>query len=344
VQFGFNDEQAEIRRGARDLLATRSPLERVRAAAADRAYDEDLWHELVELGWAGLTIDEEHGGVGLGLVELVAVVEQIGYAVAATPLLADVSAALVIEAAGSEAQKARWLPGIASGEHTATIACATAATSPAMPDAGRAAVMIFVEDGLATLATPDAVELEPRDSVDLTRAYSHAKLLAGSGEALPGDVASGLDRAEIALAAELTGLAQRALDMTVAYVRDRTQFGHPIGAFQAVSHRCAEMLALTEAARSATYFAAWTADVEPERLPVAASMAKASAADAARRGASIAIQAHGGIGFTWEADLHWIFKRAYANAAQLGDADEHRRRIARLAADRIRGGAQGVIA
>ena len=137
------------------------------------------------------------------------------------------------------------------------------------------------------------------------------------------------------MAAELVGVCQRALDMTLAYVKERKQFGVAVGAFQAVQHRCAAMLLHTESARSATYFAAWAADAEPERLPEAASLAKAAASTAGREVTAGAIQAHGGVGFTWEADVHWLFKRAQVDAALLGGATAHRARLARLAAARV---------
>ena len=135
-------------------------------------------------------------------------------------------------------------------------------------------------------------------------------------------------RACVALAAESTGLAQRALEMSVEYAKDRQQFGRPIGAYQAVSHRCAQMLLETEGARSAVYGAAWAADAEPESLPLAACMAKAYASDAGWRVPDAAIQVHGGIGFTWEHDLHFFLKRGRGNAAMFGDAKWHRERVA----------------
>jgi alkylation response protein AidB-like acyl-CoA dehydrogenase len=135
-----------------------------------------------------------------------------------------------------------------------------------------------------------------------------------------------------AIAAEVVGVAQRALDMTVAFVKERKQFGTPVGAFQAVAHRCAQMLLQTESARSTAYFAAWAADAGSPRLPEAAAMAAAAAADGGREATASAIQAHGGIGFTWEADVHWLFKRAQLDAALLGGAGPHRAALARLAA------------
>jgi alkylation response protein AidB-like acyl-CoA dehydrogenase len=147
-------------------------------------------------------------------------------------------------------------------------------------------------------------------------------------------VAAAVDRALVAVAAELVGVCDRALEMTVAYVKDRRQFGTPVGAYQAVSHRCAQMLLDTESARAAVSFAAWAADADPERLGEAAAMAKAAASDAGREVTAAAIQLHGGIGFTWEADVHWLYKRAQLDAVLLGGASAHRARLARIAAAR----------
>jgi alkylation response protein AidB-like acyl-CoA dehydrogenase len=162
----------------------------------------------------------------------------------------------------------------------------------------------------------------------------HVSASADAGEELDGDVTGGLDRALVAISSELVGVCDRAVEMTVAYVKERHQFGVPVGAFQAVSHRCAQMLLDTEMARSTTAFAAWAADADPERLSEAAAMAKAAAADAGRQVTASAIQAHGGIGFTWEADVHWLFKRAQLDAALLGGAPRQRARLASILAGR----------
>jgi alkylation response protein AidB-like acyl-CoA dehydrogenase len=155
---------------------------------------------------------------------------------------------------------------------------------------------------------------------------------------LEGDVAAALDRALVAVSAELVGVCQRALDMTVEYVKERKQFGVPVGTFQAVHHAAAQMLIDTEGGRAATYYAAWAADAEPERLPMAAAMAKAWTSDGGRSVTGSAIQLHGGIGFTWEADVHWLYKRAQLDSALLGSAGAQRSRIA-LLAGRARAGA-----
>jgi alkylation response protein AidB-like acyl-CoA dehydrogenase len=330
MNFDLSEDQQEIKRTARELLANRSSFERVREAAEAGRYDDALWRELCELGWPGIAVAEEHGGQGLGLVELAILVEELGFAVTPSPLLPTALAALVIEAAGSDEQRARWLSRLASGEATGTLATVRDGVAELVPDAEAADVIVLAEDGAARLL--EDAEVEPVQSIDPTR---RAGRVRGEGEPLPGDATAGLDRATVAVAAELVGVCQRATDMTVAYVKERKQFDTPVGAFQAVAHRCAQMLRDTEAARSATYFGAWAADADPERLPEAASLAKAAASQAGREVTASAIQAHGGIGFTWEADVHWLFKRAQLDAALLGGATEHRARLARLLALRL---------
>jgi alkylation response protein AidB-like acyl-CoA dehydrogenase len=171
-------------------------------------------------------------------------------------------------------------------------------------------------------------EPEPLDLIDATRRYSRP--VADEGEPLPGDGEAAANRMVVALAAELVGIGQRAMDMAVDYAKEREQFGRPIGAYQGVSHACAKMLYDVEEARSLTYAAAWTADAEPESLPLAAAMAKARASEAAWDVCKASIQVHGGIGFTWEHDLHFLLKRARAGARLFGTAGEHKERVAAL--------------
>jgi alkylation response protein AidB-like acyl-CoA dehydrogenase len=324
MNFDFSEDQRTIKATARELLAGRSPFARVREAAEARRYDEALWRELCELGWPGIAVAEEHGGQGLGAVELAVLLEELGYAVAATPMLGTALAALAIQHAGSDEQRARWLPALASGDATAGFGRADL-----VADAQDAAVIVVVEDDLARLIAREDADVEPIDAIDATRRYAR---VAGDGTALEGDIASVLDRAAAAVAAELVGICQRALDMTVAYVKERKQFGVPIGAFQAVGHRCAQMLLQTEGARSAAYFAAWAADDAPDRLAEAAGLARAAAGEAGREVTASAIQAHGGIGFTWEADVHWLYTRAQLDAALLGGAAPARIALARMVA------------
>ena len=321
MDFGFSDEQQQIKATARELLTERSPFPRVRAAAEARVDDAELWAELRTLGWPGITVAEEHGGQGLGAVELAILLEELGYAVAATPFLGTALAAFALQHGGSDAQRARWLPGLASGELTGGFGRPGLAA-----DADGAAVIVLIEDRGARVIDGADADVTRLETIDPTRRYAQ---VAGEGPALGGDVAG---RSAGALAAELVGVCQRALDMTVAYVSERRQFGVPVGAFQAVSHRCAEMLLHTEAARSAAYFAAWAADAAPDRLDEAAGIATAAAGEAGRAVTGSAIQAHGGIGFTWEADVHWLFKRAQVGAELLGGASAARIALARARA------------
>ena len=322
MDFDLTDDQKEIKRVAKELLADRSPFAKVREAAEAGRYDDRLWRELCELGWPGIAVAEEHGGQGLGAVELAVLLEELGYACAATPFFSTAVAAAVIQAAGSPEQQSRWLPELASGESTAGIG-----TSELVADGAGAAVVVLIDGADAALV--EAPQAQSIDTIDSTRRFA---TLSGDGEPLGGHA---VQRVHAALATELVGVCQRALDMTLEYVKDRKQFGVPVGSFQAVSHRCAQMLLHTESARSTSYYAAWAADAEPDRLPEAAALAAASAADGGREVTASAIQAHGGIGFTWEADVHWLYKRAQLDAAMLGGARRHREALARSAASRV---------
>jgi alkylation response protein AidB-like acyl-CoA dehydrogenase len=328
MDFGFNDEQRAIKETAREMLAKRCPLAKVREAAEARSYDEALWDEIRHLGWAGIAIGEQYGGQGLGMVELAILCEELGYACAPSPFLSNASAGLFIGHAGSSEQMERWLPGIASGAERGAVAFEPR-SNDFVPDAEGASLLVLNRDDGAVLVEASSAEIEPVELIDATRAY--ARVAADGGDPLPGQVESAADLALVALAAELTGLSQRAMEMAVEYAKEREQFDRPIGAYQAVSHRCAEMLYDTEEARSLTYYAAWCADAEPESLPLAASMSKARASEAAWRVSAAALQVHGGIGFTWEHDLHFLFKRAKVGAELLGDPRMHRERVASLA-------------
>jgi alkylation response protein AidB-like acyl-CoA dehydrogenase len=328
VDFGFNDEQQAIKETARDMLASRSPLTKVREAAESGAYDDSLWKEICELGWPGIAIAEEHGGQGLGMVELAILSEELGYACAATPFLSNASAGIFIERAGSDEQRERWLGGIATGEERGAAAF-DPRSNDLVPDAEGAAVLVLNDGDRAVVVAAGDADIEPVELIDATRSF--ASVSASGGDPLRGDVEAAADRSVVALAAELTGIAQRALEIAVDYAKERQQFDRPIGAYQAVSHRCAGMLYDTEEARSLTYYAAWAADAEPESLPLAASMAKARASDAAWRVTNDALQVLGGIGFTWEHDLHFLLKRAKVGSELLGDARLHRERVASLA-------------
>lgn len=328
MDFDFSDEQREIKSTAHEFLGARFKPEHVRELAeSDSPYSDEDWKAISELGWPGIAIAEEHGGEGLGTVELIILLEELGYYCAPTPLISNAYAGAVIQAAGSDEQKAEWLPGIASGEArgAAELACDP---DPILGAAGGASILVMASGNGAKLVKPEDAELERIDMIDTTRAYYRVK--AEGGEDMPGDIAHAGSVGQVAVAAELVGVAQRALDMSVEYAKERQQFGRPIGAYQAVSHRLAEMLWAVEEARSLTYSAAWAADSDPDLLPIAASMAKARASDAAASVTHDAIQTLGGIGFTWEHDVHFLLKRARTMGQMMGSARSHRDNVATL--------------
>ncbi|HEY0517248.1 MAG TPA: acyl-CoA dehydrogenase family protein [Solirubrobacteraceae bacterium] len=337
MDFGLSDDQREIQRTARELLAERAKPERVREHAEAGTSDATLWRELCELGWPGIAISEQHGGQGLGQIELSMLCEELGRSLAPVPFLGSVMAATVIEQDGSPEQRERWLPGLASGETAGALGSAVEGTAELVIGAPEAAVIVLVdEEGSGRVLAADEAELTPVASVDPTRSSARVSAGEDAGEPLgDGGACAGLGRALVSVSSELVGVCDRALAMTVDYVKERKQFGVPVGAYQAVSHRCAQMLLETEQARATTAFAAWAADADPDSLAEAAAMAKACASSAGREVTASAIQAHGGIGFTWEADVHWLYKRAQIDAALLGGATRHRRRLAGILADRI---------
>ncbi len=335
MDFGLTDDQRDIQRTARDLLAERATFARVREHAEAGTTDEALWKELRELGWPGIAISEEYGGQGLGTIELSILCEELGRVLAPVPFLASAIAACVIEQAGSNEQRQRWLPGLASGETIGALAGAVDGTAELVVSGAEADVIVLVEeDGSGRLLTPQDAEVSKLAAIDPTRSAARVSASDGAGEPLE-DGCPGLGRALVAVSSELVGVCERALEMTVSYVKDRKQFGVPVGAYQAVSHRCAQMLLETEQARSLAAFAAWTADADPDSLAEAAAMAKASASQAGREVTAGAIQMHGGIGFTWEADVHWLFKRAQIDAVLLGGAGRHRARVSAILAEKI---------
>lgn len=329
MKFDFTEDQHEIKRTAKDLLGSRSTLEKVREAAEAGEYDPALWQELAELGWPGVAVEEDRGGGGLGYVELAGLLEEAGYALLNGPLLSSSLCAAAISEAGSEDQQAEWLGRLASGEATGAFGI----SGQIIPDGASADVVVVAEpDGRTARLIPGPGAMPELSTIDPTRRYGRVEGEPAGGEEMPGDIASAIDIGCVLVSAELVGVCSRALEMTVEYVKDRKQFGRPVGSFQAVQHRAAQMLLLTEGARAATYFAAWAADADRDRLPEAASLAKSAASKAGIEVTASAIQAHGGIGFTWEADVHWFYKRAQLDAAFLGSAGEHDQRLTTLIA------------
>lgn len=312
MNFELSDEQREIARTSRELLT-------------ERKGSADLWTHLCSLGWSGIAIAEEHGGQGLELLELVTLVHEHGYACAETPLLGATLAAMAIEAGvvpGREAVLAELAHGVRLGALAIDGECSL------IPDAAPSRLLISIDRGGSGTFFSRGEGVEEVAAIDPTR--RHGKPCeSDDGVRFQGDLSGVLDRAAVVVAAELTGLCRRALDLTIAYIKERTQFGVPVGSFQAVQHAAAEMLRDTEAATTLVYHAAWIADAEPMNLPIAAAMAKASASSAGRSVTAAAIQLHGGMGFTWEAEPHWLFKRAQIDAVYLGESSYHQSQIAR---------------
>ncbi len=361
MYFDLTDEQQAIKATARDFLAARYRSERIRELAeSEHGFEQSDWAEMAELGWPGLALPEDWGGQGLGIVDLSVLFEEVGYALAPSPLFSNTIAGLALALCGSDEQRERWLRPLAAGEKRGTPALWDAGTTASpgsftmearvdgdgvvldgekvlvMDAASADFFLVASADGRRHLVERDAdgVTIAAEPSIDLTRRLHSVRfdeVRVAPEDTLPAEEADYYPvffRLCVALAAESTGVAQRTLEMAVSYAKDRKQFGRPIGSYQAVSHRCAQMLLETENARSAVYGAAWAADAEPESLPLAASMAKAYASDAGWRVPDASIQVHGGIGFTWEHDLHFFLKRGKANAAMFGDAKWHRERVA----------------
>jgi alkylation response protein AidB-like acyl-CoA dehydrogenase len=366
MNFAFTEEQEELRSMARAFLADHSSPAHVRAAMeTELGHDAAAWKQIgAELGWTAVAVPEAYGGLGLSWVEVVALQELMGEALFCAPYFSTVClAASAIEAAGDEAQKGRLLESLAAeGAIGALVSgdgvrfrregddyrldgiargvvdghCADLLVVAARPAgaASEAAVTLF-----AVPSTTAGLERKALPTLDRTRRlaevrFDGASVAASQRLGAEGGGGPALERAlalgAIALAGELVGVAQRSLDLAVAYAKERVQFGRPIGSFQAIKHKCADMMVKCEAARSATYWAACAAsEPEADTLPLAASAAKAAASDAAFFCTGCALQIFGGVGFTSEYDIHLYFKRARAAAALLGDAAHHREQVAR---------------
>jgi alkylation response protein AidB-like acyl-CoA dehydrogenase len=387
MYFDFSKEQYMARDSAREFLAERLPSTRLRELlGTDTGVDRDIWKGLADLGWTAVLVPEEHGGLGLGFLDLALLLEESGRALLPAPLVETaVMLPLALGAASAE-QRQRWLPGIASGEVIATVALAGAEGLPLpagigvqarasgsgfalsgeallVPFAGVADIVLVAarrpggkrrsgggdQRGRVAAASDDGVSLfivEPRDrgvsfeplvGLDPTVRLSKMRLdgVRLAGDRLVGAAGAGwpvlsrvLEAGATALALQAVGGAGRALEMATEYAKVRQQFGKPIGSFQAIKHKCADMLVQYETARSGAYYAAWAVGAGAPDAAVAASMAKAACSEMFRFVTSEAIQVHGGIGFTWEHDLHFYFKRAKRLELTLGTPEQHREVVA----------------
>ncbi len=366
MNFGFSEEQDELRKMVRRFLEEKSPETEVRRLmATDEGYDPAVWAQMAnELALQGLGIPEEFGGQGFGPVELYVVFEEMGAALLCAPYFSTVAlAANALLFVGNEKDQAEYLPGIASGETIATVALtddagmwdlsSTSTTATRSGDGfvlngvrsyvtdGSTASLLLVpamtDKGLSLFAVAgdaEGVTREALATMDQTRKQSRIELVNAPGALVgeEGGALAGLETtaqvAAAALAAEQVGGAQRVLDASVEYAKNRVQFGRPIGSFQAIKHKCADMLLDVESAKSAAYYAAWAAQERNDELPIAASLAKSFCSEAYFHCAAENIQIHGGIGFTWEHPAHLYFKRAKSSELFLGDPAYHRELLA----------------
>lgn len=380
MDFALSDEQLMIQESAAGFLAAASDSAAVRAAmASPEGFDAQLWRQIAEeLCWPGLMIPEQYGGVGLGFVEQAILLEQMGHHLLCSPFFASACLATSALLLGdNEALRQHWLPELAAGSLTATLAYREnrdgwhAAEQPRASrdgdgwrlDGSYEAVLDGASAGLLIVATRDdagalrlfavpaeqtGIRRQARPTLDQTRRRARIELDGvtvaaeqclhgdGAGEALLDKV---LQIAAIALACEQTGAAQRTLDLTLAYIGERKQFGRTIASFQAIKHRCADLMLAIECARSASYYAACVArealleggDAQlAGQLAEACAIAQSQASETFMHCAAESIQLHGGVGFTWEYDPHLYFKRARASEQLLGTPSWHRERLATL--------------
>ncbi|MEZ5205295.1 MAG: acyl-CoA dehydrogenase family protein [Acidimicrobiales bacterium] len=366
MNFAFNEEQEELRKTVRQFLEAKSPESAVREQMDTEAgFDAAVWSQMGEqMGLQGLIVPEEFGGSGYGYIELIVVLEEMGRALLCAPFFSTVVlAANTLIHSGDDAAKAAHLPGIASGETIATVAfteengrwdeAGITATATADGDAWKltgtkmyvldghtanllivaartdAGVSLFAVDGDAPGVTRTALA-----TMDQTRKQAKVELADAPGTLIGVDgegwatLERVLDLAAVGLAAEQVGGAQACLDMAVQYAKDRVQFGRPIGSFQAIKHKCADMLLEVESAKSAAYYAGWAASELNDELPSVASLAKAYCSEAYFHATAENIQIHGGIGFTWEHPAHLYFKRAKSSELLFGDPTYHRELLA----------------
>jgi alkylation response protein AidB-like acyl-CoA dehydrogenase len=334
MDFDLSKPQKLLKQSARDLLTRECKPERVRhLMSTDTAYDADLWRAVTDQGWTGIIIPEQFGGLGLTVVELAAIAEEMGRALLPGPLFSTIFASAALIHAGTDAQRRRWLEPIAAGEVRATVALGR----ELVYDAEIADVIFWVTaDGLLEVEKrAPGLTIRRTPSMDETRKLYTLSFAAAPRAGMSAGARKAIDVATAALCAEMVGGMQWILDTTVDYAKTRQQFGKPIGAFQAVQHHCADMLLLTESSRSATYYAAWALTHDEDASPIAASMAKAYCSDAYREVGNKGIQVHGGIGFTWEHDLQLYYKRSKASETLFGDATFHRERLATLVVDEV---------
>jgi len=368
MNFGLTDEQQILRNVARRFVEEQAPIATVRdIMESPDAFDEKLWTAMAQLGWPGLIIGEDHGGAGLGWVDLAVLLEDTGRGLLPSPLISTSLAATAISEFGSDDQKQRYLPALAEGASIGTIAVLEDSDLPAadgvqlagtkdgdgyrltgakrfVHDAGIATLFVvaFRAEGDIAFAIvqrdAEGVTAESHMTMDQTKRMGDLTLdnvAVSKADVLPAKdgaaaLARLLDLAAVAVTAESIGAMDRAVEITTEYAKDRTQFGAPIGKYQGVKHPLAEMYVDVETSKSLLYYAAWCVDEEPDALPLAAARAKAYASEAFMRIGVDGVGLHGAIGFTWEYDIQLYLKRSKWALPAFGDADFHYDRVAAL--------------
>ncbi|MEJ7583942.1 MAG: acyl-CoA dehydrogenase family protein [Acidimicrobiales bacterium] len=346
MDFDLSAEQVELRDTARALLDRRCTHDHVRAALRSPGgapgYDSGLWAAMVDQGWLGVTVSEGDGGLGLGTVEAAVLLEAAGAHLAPVPFLQQLLALATLA-------DTTWSPRLLAGEVVGTAArraltrnqdgTVSGRPEPVVFGATASVLVVPVAGELVAVDLTD-VERSPEPAMDLTRELAWVTLdhapatVVGDGA----DVDAFLDRGATFHAAEMLGCAEAVMHLAVEYAKVREQFGRPIGSFQAVKHRCADMLVDVEGMRSAVYHAAWAIGAGDPEATIAASTAKTWCSDAGLRVAESALQVHGGIGFTWESDVHLYLKRAQLDRVSFGDATHHRSRLSSILRERIAAG------
>ena len=362
MNFDFSEEQKLLRTTARDYLEDRAPLGLARSILeSDATMSRGLWAGAAEMGWLGAVIPERWGGAGFGHAEFVLIAEELGRALAPIPFVTSAAVADAILLAGSEAQKERYLPGFANGCRIGTLALAEArgvvrpmnvrtrlgadgtldGTKIGAPDgaaANLALVLARDDSGRLVLALADlkGVARTAEEPIDPSRPSARFAFDATPAEPLAGGDADGdgwsvlrriLDRAAVLVSFEQLGTAQRAFDLTREQILERHAFGRPIGSFQAIKHRMADLYATLEIARSNCWFAAWALANDDPGLALAACTARVAATEACSDTSVEMVQLFGGAGFTWELDCHLFYRRARNLALALGPAAEWRDRL-----------------
>ncbi len=330
MDFTFSEDQLLFQESVRDFLVNEVTTERIRRSwESDSGREDALWTQLADLGLTGMTVPEEHGGLGMNAIDFVLLAEECGYVALPEPLVHTALVAVPTLAALGGELACQWLPRVAAGEAKVVLGLER---NLLVEDAHVADLLLLERGGDLYALAPGQVSLRYNESVDPSR-----KLFAVEFEAELAPVASGaeaspllaaaLNGGALGCAAQALGLSRRMTDMSVRYTSERQQFGQPIGAFQAVKHHMANVAVRTEYARAPVYRAAYAVANDQANAALAVSHAKLVACEAANLAAKNSIQVHGAMGYTWEVDLHLFMKKAWALANTWGDAGFHKSRV-----------------